>query len=279
LIALPRRKSGLEPSSALNQVNYQDDDGNYEQERRYSCMKKEAKSRSFRNRILARLSSADKRRIASKLTRVDAVPRDSLYEPNKPFRYVYFPETAVASILTVLEDGTESEVATIGYEGMVGLPVFLGANRSYGRSFWQVPGEAYRLPVKVFKKETNRNGALNGNISLYTQVFFAQIAQTVGCNRMHNVTQRCARWLLVTHDRVPGDEFELTQQFLSQMLGIRRTGVSEVAGKLQRAGLIRYRRGRITILNRKRLEKTSCECYRVVRSEFDRLLGAEVNRK
>ncbi len=214
-------------------------------------MKKEAKSRSFRNRILA----------------------------HKPFRYVYFPETAVASILTVLEDGTESEVATIGYEGMVGLPVFLGANRSSGRSFWQVPGEAYRLPVKVFKKETNRNGALNGNISLYTQVFFAQIAQTVGCNRMHNVTQRCARWLLVTHDRVPGDEFELTQQFLSQMLGIRRTGVSEVAGKLQRAGLIRYRRGRITILNRKRLEKTSCECYRVVRSEFDRLLGAEVNRK
>src|SRR6184192_732927 len=243
-------------------------------------MKKEAELRNtFRNRILARLSSADRRRVANRLTPLDAVPRDSLYEPNKPFRHVYFPETGVASILSVLENGTESEVATIGNEGMVGLPVFLGAKRSPERSFWQVPGQAYRLSVEVFKKETNRNGALNRNINLYAQVFFAQIAQSVSCNRVHNITQRCARWLLMTHDRVPGDEFELTQQFLSQMLGIRRTGVSEVAGKLQRAGLIRYRRGRITILNRKRLEKTSCECYRVVRSEFDRLLGAEVNRK
>src|SRR5207249_11548295 len=120
-------------------------------------MKKEAKSRSFRNRILARLSSVDKRRIASKLTRVDAVPRDSLYEPNKPFRYVYFPETAVASTLTVLEYGTESEVATIGYEGMVGLPVFHGANRSSGRSFWLLLGEAYRLPSNVFIQATSRN--------------------------------------------------------------------------------------------------------------------------
>ena len=243
-------------------------------------MKKQAKAGSaFRNRILARLSSADKRRIANKLTRVNAVPRDSLYEPNKPFRHVYFPETGVASILTVLENGTESEVATIGNEGMVGLPVFLGAKRSPERSFWQVPGQAYRLSVEGFKKETKRNGALNRSINLYAQVFFAQIAQSVSCNRVHNITQRCARWLLMTHDRVPGDEFELTQQFLSQMLGVRRTGVSEVAGGLQRGGLIRYQRGHITILNRKGLEKASCECYRVVRREFERLLGPEADRK
>ena len=243
-------------------------------------MKKEAELRNtFRNRILARLSSEDRRRVANHLTPLDAVPRDSLYEPNKPFRYVYFPETAVASILTVLEDGTEGEVATIGYEGMVGLPVFLGAKRSPERSCWQVPGKAYRLPVKVFKKETNRNGTWNGNINLYTQAFFTQMAQSVTCNRLHSMAKRCARWLLMTHDRVPGDEFELTQQFLSQMLGVRRTGVSEVAGRLQRGGLITYRRGHITILNRKGLEKASCECYQVVRREFERLLGPEANRE
>jgi CRP-like cAMP-binding protein len=243
-------------------------------------MKKEAELRNtFRNRILARLSSADRRRVTNHLTSLDAVPRDSLYEPNKPFRYVYFPETAVASILTVLEDGTEGEVATIGNEGMVGLPVFLGAKRSPERSFWQVPGKAYRLPVKVFKKETNRNGTWNGNIKLYTQAFFTQMAQSVTCNRLHSMAKRCARWLLMTHDRVPGDEFELTQQFLAQMLGVRRTGVSEVAGTLQRGGLITYRRGHITILNRKGLEKASCECYRVVRREFERLLGPQANRK
>src|SRR5881227_2078526 len=179
-------------------------------------MKKQAKAGSaFRNRILARLSSADKRRIANKLTRVNAVPRDSLYEPNKPFRHVYFPETGVASILSELENGTEGEVATIGNEGMVGLPVFLGAKRSPVRSFWQVPGKACRLPVKVFKKETNRNGTWNGNINLYTQAFFTQMAQSVTCNRLHSMAKRCARWLLMTHDRVPGDEFELTQQFLA----------------------------------------------------------------
>jgi len=243
-------------------------------------MKNQAELRNtFRNRILARLSSADRRRVANNLTRLDAVPRDSLYEPNKPFEYVYFPETAVASILTVLEDGTESEIATVGYEGMVGLPVFLGAKRSPARSFWQIPGKAYRLPVKVFKKETNRNGSWNGNINLYTQAFFTQIAQSVTCNRLHSMAKRCARWLLMTHDRVPGDEFELTQQFLSQMLGVRRTGVSEVAGELQRAGLITYRRGRVTVLNRKGLEKVSCECYRVVQAEFERLLGLKANKK
>ena len=237
-------------------------------------MKKEAEaSRFFRNRMLACLPSADKRRIAKKLTRLSAVRRDSLYEPNRPIRHGYFLETAEASILTVLKDGTESEVATIGYEGMIGLPVFLGAERSPGKSFWQVPGYAYRLPVEVFKKEAKHNGSLNGNISLYTQVFFAQIAQSMSCNRLHNVAQRCARWLLMTHDRVLGDEFELTQQFLAQMLGVRRTGVSEVAGRLQRASLITYRRGHVTILNRKGLEKASCECYEVVRREFERLLG------
>jgi CRP-like cAMP-binding protein len=129
------------------------------------------------------------------------------------------------------------------------------------------------------KKETARNGTLNDRLGLYAQGFFAQIAQSATCIRAHNASQRCARWLLMTHDRVPGDEFELTQQFLARMIGIRRTGVSEVAGKLQRARLITYRRGHVTVLNRRGLEKASCECYRVVQNEFDRLLGRPPNKE
>ena len=217
------------------------------------------------------MPAADLKRLAQKLSKVDAIPRECLYEPNKPLRYVYFPETAVASILTVLEDGTETEVATIGCEGIVGLPVFLGAKQS--------PGKGYRLPAMELKKETARNGTLNDRLGLYAQGFFVQIAQSTTCIRAHNASQRCARWLLMTHDRVPGDEFELTQQFLARMIGIRRTGVSEVAGKLQRARLITYRRGHVTVLNRRGLEKASCECYRVVQNEFDRLLGRPPNKE
>jgi len=242
-------------------------------------MKVNPSRKSFRNRILSRLPAADLKRLAQKLSKVDAIPRECLYEPNKPLRYVYFPETAVASILTVLEDGTETEVATIGCEGIVGLPVFLGAKQSPGKAFWQVPGKGYRLSAMELKKETARNGTLNDRLGLYAQGFFVQIAQSATCIRAHNASQRCARWLLMTHDRVPGDEFELTQQFLARMIGIRRTGVSEVAGKLQRARLITYRRGHVTVLNRRGLEKASCECYRVVQNEFDRLLGRPPNKE
>ena len=241
-------------------------------------MKAKPSKNRFRNRILARLPAAELKEIAKNLTEIDAIPRNSIYEPNKPFRYVYFPETAVASVLTVLKDGTETEVATIGYEGMVGLPVFLGAKQSSGKAYWQVPGKSFRLPTATLKKATRGNEALSETISLYTQGFFTQIAQSATCNQRHNASQRCARWLLMTHDRVPGDEFELTQQFLAHMLGVRRTGVSEIAGKLQRGGLIRYRRGHVTILNRERLEKASCECYRVVQNEFNRLLGGDTNK-
>ena len=242
-------------------------------------MKVKPSRKSFRNRVLSRLPAADLKRIAQKLSKVDAIPGESLYEPNKPCRYVYFPETAVASILTVLEEGTETEVATIGCEGIVGLPVFLGAKQSPGKAFWQVPGKGYRLHAMELKKEIARDGTLSDKLGLYAQGFFTQVAQSVTCNQAHNASQRCARWLLMTHDRVPGDEFELTQQFLARMIGIRRTGVSEVAGKLQRAGLIKYRRGHVAVLNRRGLEKASCECYRVVQNEFDRLLGRPRNKE
>jgi CRP-like cAMP-binding protein len=227
----------------------------------------------FRNRILDRLPGRALTRIRKALTRIDAVIRDEIYEPNKPFKHVYFPETGIASVVNVLEDGTETEVATIGYEGMVGLPVFLGTNQSPARSFWQVAGSAFRLDAAFLEKEKRIGSPLAAVLGLYTQGFFAQIAQSVTCNRLHNLEQRCVRWLLMTHDRVVGDEFPLKQEFLAQMLGVRRTGISEVAGRLQRKRLIKYSRGWMSVIDRRGLERVSCECYQAVAREYRRLLG------
>jgi CRP-like cAMP-binding protein len=196
----------------------------------------------------------------------------SLYEPYVPLEHVYFPEDGVASLLTQLDDGIETEVATVGREGMVGLPAFFGVESVPGRAIWQVSGKALMLPTKVLRRETRQGGALNDVLRLYAQGLFTQISQSASCNRRHEIVQRCSRWLLMTHDRVNGDEFELTHQFLSKMLGVRRAGVSVAAGILQKADLIKYSRGRITILDREGLEAISCECYRIVREEFDRLL-------
>jgi CRP-like cAMP-binding protein len=227
----------------------------------------------FRNRILDRLPGKELIRIRKALTEVDAVIRDEIYERNKPFKHVYFPETAIASVVNVLKDGTEIEVATIGYEGMVGLPVFLGTNQSPARSFWQVAGTAFRLDAAFLEKEKRNATPLAAALGLYTQGFFAQIAQSVTCNRLHNLEQRCARWLLMTHDRVEGDDFPLKQEFLAHMLGVRRPGISEVAGRLQRKGLIKYSRGWMRIIDRGGLERLSCDCYRAVAREYRRLLG------
>jgi CRP-like cAMP-binding protein len=228
--------------------------------------------KGFRNRILDGLPAKELGRIKKSLTEVDAAIRDQIYEPNKPFKHVYFPETAIASVVNLMEDGTEIEVATIGYEGMVGLPAFLGRNRSPARSFWQVAGSAFRLDVAFLEKEKRHGTALAAALGLYTQGFFAQIAQSATCNRLHSLEQRCARWLLMTHDRVPSDNFPLKQEFLAQMLGVRRTGISEVAGRLQRKRVIKYSRGFMTVTDRAGLEGLSCECYRVVAREYRRLL-------
>jgi CRP-like cAMP-binding protein len=225
-----------------------------------------------RNRILMRLGSADFKRLQRHLHLIEMPRRTSLYEPHRPFDYVYFPETGVASILTVLQDGTETEVATAGYEGFVGLPAFFGAETTSGRAFWQIPGKAYRLKVDAFRAETKRGGALAEALHLYAHGFLDQLAQTVSCNRSHSIPQRAGRWLLMTQDRA-GSEFELTHEFLSHMLGVRRSGVTEVMGALQKARILRYSRGVITILNRKRLEAISCECYRTLSDEFDRLFN------
>jgi CRP-like cAMP-binding protein len=235
-------------------------------------MKRKGAAFTGRNCILRRLSKAQWKRLRPKLELIRMRRRTSLYEPDRPFDYVYFPETGVASILTVLQNGTETEVATVGYEGIVGLPVFFGAATIPGRAFWQIPGDAFRLKADLFRREIKESGALTEVLHRYAQGYFNQLAYTVSCNRSHSIQQRAGRWLLMSADRVGGNQFELTHEFLSHMLGVRRSGVTEVMGALQRARIVRYSRGVITILNRKRLEAAACECYAVVRDEFTRLL-------
>jgi CRP-like cAMP-binding protein len=225
------------------------------------------------NRILDSLPPAHIKRLRPHLEAISVGVKHVVYEPDGPITHVYFPAGCVISLVTYLEDGAPVEMATIGREGMVGLSIFLGADTMPSRAFGQVPGDALRITAAAFTKEIKRNGRLVRVLNRYTLALFNQVAQTTACNRMHLVEQRCARWLLQTHDRVGTDEFLLTQEFLAQMLGVRRSGVSVAAGLLQKARLIRYVRGRITILDRPGLESAACECYRVIQREFDRLLG------
>jgi CRP-like cAMP-binding protein len=235
------------------------------------CARAGARS-GVRNRILTRLPSEDFRRLEPHLKLLELEPRFSLYEPNLDLKYVYFPETGVASIMTVLEGGLESEVVTVGFEGMVGLSVFLGVSSVPGRAYWQVSGRAFRLKAEILRQQTRSGGSLSNTLHLYAQALFHQVSLTATCNGRHEIYERCARWLLMTHDRVENDEFVVTHELLSKMLGVRRSGVTVAAGMLQTAGLINYTRGRVRILDREGLEAASCECYRIVRDEFERLL-------
>jgi CRP-like cAMP-binding protein len=228
---------------------------------------------TFKNRLLTRLPAAALRRLRKSLKEVTLARRDVLHEPEQPYRYVYFPETAMFSLATVAKDGTETEIASIGREGMLGLPALLGAKKSGRRAFCQLPGTAYRISVAVLRRETRHGGPFSAIIQKYALFLFTELAQLATCNRRHTVEQRFCCRLLLTHDQVEGDDFEVTHEFLSHMLSARRSGVTVIAGALQRAGLISYTRGQITILNRKGLEKAACECYGIARREFDRLLG------
>ncbi|TMB27648.1 MAG: Crp/Fnr family transcriptional regulator [Chloroflexi bacterium] len=231
-----------------------------------------------RNALLAAIGRAERSRIVSLGEVVHLGLKDVVYEINRPLQHVYFPQSGVLSLITVLENGTGVEVATVGNEGMVGLPAFLGARSIPGRAFAQVPGEALRLKATTFREQVRPDDALHDLLHRYAQALFNQISWSVACLRQHSIEQRCARWLLMTHDRVAGARFPLTQDFLAQMLGVRRASVSGVASRLQRAGLIRYVRGVITIRDRKGLEKKSCECYRIVREEYRRLVGRATTR-
>jgi CRP-like cAMP-binding protein len=225
------------------------------------------------NRLLAALPAAEYERLLPYLESVHMEIKFPLYEPDVPIEYVYFPIAGVASILAVMADGTLVEVGTIGNEGMVGIPVFLGTDRTNGVAFWQVPGAAMRMKADVLRAEIRRGGPLVTLLQRYTQTLFVMLAQHTACNRIHPINERCARWLLMCHDRVGEDQFQLTQEFLGEMLGVRRASVNMVMQTLQNAGYIQYARGVITVLDRAGLESAACECYRIIRDEYDRLLG------
>src|SRR5579872_5362360 len=226
----------------------------------------------YANRLLGLLSSEDYGRLRPHLQPVSLKYRQSLYRAHRTIGFVYFIETGVGSLVNTMANGEAAEVGTIGSEGVVGLPLLLGDVKGPTNVYVQVPGSGLRIKAEQFKKELARSASMRAVMLLYVHAFFNQVAQSAACNQFHSLQQRCCRWLLMTHDRMQSDEFLLTQEFLAMMLGVQRTGVSAAAGALQRAGLIRYKRGTVTILDRASLEQRSCECYAISKLEFDRLL-------
>jgi CRP-like cAMP-binding protein len=224
------------------------------------------------NRLLGALPKDDHDRLLPHLEKVSLPLREILYEANGSIAHVFFPLHGVVS-LVIMDGGFTLEVGIIGNEGLVGTPVFLGADRSPTRAIAQIPGDALRMEVKIFQSEMTRHGALHGLVQRYTQTMINQISQSIVCNHRHSVEKRMCRWLLMSHDRVGADEFPLTHEFLAQMLGVCRPTVTAVAGTLHKGGLISYHRGAITVLDRKGLEAASCECYAVVAKELSRLLS------
>jgi CRP-like cAMP-binding protein len=225
------------------------------------------------NLILASLPKSALRAIASDLRLVPLEVRHVLQSPGATVKEVTFPLNGVASMVSLGSSGNSVEVATIGCEGMVGLPIFLGGATAAVEIFVQVPGEALQLPAESFRRHLAREPSLTHSLLLYTQALLTQVAQCSACHCYHPVEARCARWLLQTHDRVIGDAFLLTQDFLALMLGVRRATVSETASVLQDRGLIHYQRGVITIVDRNGLEAAACDCYALITKEYDRLLG------
>ena len=226
------------------------------------------------NRLLDSLSPAEQADLAPHLEQVRLELKELLFEAGKRIYSVYFPITAVASLLNLVEDTSGVEIATVGNEGLVGLSVSWGINTFNPREFVHVsvPGEALVIDTDTFAAKIAEGRELTWLVHRYTQAFVTQISQQVACNGLHSIEERCARWMLLTHDRVGSDEFPLTQEFLAQMLGVRRPSVTVVAGILQQAGFIRFHRGKITITDRRGLESASCGCYGVLREVFDRLV-------
>jgi CRP-like cAMP-binding protein len=224
------------------------------------------------NRLLDALPVTDYARIAANLELVPMPLGEVLYEPNEKLHYVYFPTTAIVSLLYVMKDGASAEIAIVGNEGILGIPPFMGADSTSCRAVVQSAGEGFRLRADFLQTEFERFGSTMHLLLRYTQALITQMAQTAVCNRYHSIDQQLCRWLLLSLDRLPANELRMTQELIANMLGDRREGVTAAAGKLQDAGLIRYQRGHITVLDRPSLEARCCECYRVVKVEVDRLL-------
>ncbi|NJK48291.1 Crp/Fnr family transcriptional regulator [Candidatus Gracilibacteria bacterium] len=225
------------------------------------------------NQLLAALPSEEYEQLLPHLELVALDLKKILYNPNESISFVYFILSGVISLLTIMPHGAIVEVATVGNEGFIGLPVFLGATQIPGQALCQVPGTAMRMNAEIFKREVTQGTMLFNMLQRYTQALFNQVAQSAACNRIHTIEERFCRWILMTRDRVPGDTFPLTHEFLGQMLGVRRASVTEVAMRIQHAGLILYKYGKMTVLDREGLESASCECYQIVKREFERLVG------
>jgi CRP-like cAMP-binding protein len=226
------------------------------------------------NRLLAVLPAADRARLVRRMDEVTLDRGDAVFQAGARIRHVYFPRTGILSMVIDMQDGGTVEAATIGPEGLAGLPLVFGTDRSPKRVYCQVPPcVCRRLPAAVFAAELRAGGQLSALAHRYAECHLVLTAQSVGCNRLHSVEERLARWLLTSDDRLGGNRLALTQQILAEMLGVRRASVTIAAGALQKAALIEYRRGGIIVLDRQGLEAVACECYRVVRAEFDRLLA------
>jgi CRP-like cAMP-binding protein len=224
------------------------------------------------NQLLAALPDVEWQRWLPQLEEVDLPLGQVLYEPGNTLSHVYFPTTAIVSLLYVMENGSSAEIAVVGHEGIVGISLFMGGESTPSRAVVQSAGRGFRMEAQTIKEEFNRAGAVLHLLLRYTQALITQMSQTAVCNRHHSLDQQLCRWLLLSLDRLQGSELIMTQELIANMLGVRREGVTEGALKLQYAGLIRYARGRITVLDRPGLERRTCECYAVVKREYDRLL-------
>ena len=225
------------------------------------------------NHLLAALPTAEFGRLAAHLELVPLPLGEILYEPGGLMQHAYFPTTAIVSLHYVMESGASAETAGVGNEGVVGISLFMGGDTTPSSAVVQTAGYAYRLDSRLLKQEFNRAGLMQRLLLRYTQALIAQVTQTAVCNRHHSVEQQLCRWLLLTLDRVSSREVVMTQELVASMLGVRREGITQAAGKLQHAGVIRYRRGHISVLERAGLETRACECYAVVRKEVSRLLS------
>ncbi|MBK9609223.1 MAG: Crp/Fnr family transcriptional regulator [Betaproteobacteria bacterium] len=225
------------------------------------------------NHLLAALPAAEFARLSPHLELVPLRLGDTLYEPGTQLQHVYFPTTSVVSLLYVLESGMSAEIAGVGNEGILGIALFMGGDTTPSSAVVQTAGQGYRLPAKVLKQEFARGGEVQRLLLRYTQALVTLMFQTAACNRHHSIEQQLCRWLLLTIDRLPTNELVMTQELIANALGVRREGITEAAGNLQRGGLISYRRGHISVLQRSGLESGSCECYAVVRKELNRLLS------
>ena len=225
------------------------------------------------NHLLAALPPAERTRIFPHLQLVPMPLGRVLYESGDPLLHVYFPVDAIVSLLYVMENGSSAEISVVGNEGLIGIALFMGGESTPSRAIVQSAGYAYRLVARRLKEEFNRHGDMQLLLLRYTQALITQMSQTAVCNRHHSVDQQLCRWLLLSLDRLPSNKLVMTQELIANMLGVRREGVNEAAGKLQKLGVISYTRGEITVLDRPKLEKLSCECYAVVKTETDRLFA------